>query len=246
MSQHIATELKALKLYLTERHPCSYLSDRIATTAFVDPTIAIDTGVYSNLSRMGFRRSGRYFYTPRCELCSACIPVRIPVARFRPSRSQRRCTNRFTRHDPQVDVRHRSLTELNHAEHYPLYARYISERHRDGDMYPPTTEQFQDFIATGHPSTSMLEFRLEGILIANAITDRLDDGLSAIYTYFDPSRDDSGIGTFAILRQIELTRQLGLDYLYLGYWINSCRKMTYKTRFRPLELYNQGQWSELS
>ncbi len=243
MSQDIATELKALKLYLTERHPCSYLSDRIATTAFVDPTIAIDTGVYSNLSRMGFRRSGRYFYTPRCELCSACIPVRIPVKRFRPSRSQRRCINR----NSTVAVRQRSLAELDPAEHYPLYASYISERHRDGDMYPPTEEQFQDFIATGHPSTSMLEFRTDnGTLIANAITDRLDDGLSAIYTYFDPDWSDRGIGTLAILRQIELARQLDLNYLYLGYWISACRKMNYKTRFRPLELYNHGRWSEIS
>lgn len=242
MSQDIATELKALKLYLTERHPCSYLSDRIATTAFVDPTIAVDTGVYSNLSRMGFRRSGRYFYTPRCELCSACIPVRIPVNRFRPSRSQRRCTHR----NAHVDIQHRSLTELDHAEHYPLYATYISERHRDGDMYPPTVEQFQDFIATGHPSTSMLEFRAEGKLIANAITDRLDDGLSAIYTYFDPTLANSGIGTLAILQQIGLAQRLGLDYLYLGYWISACQKMSYKTRFRPLELYNRGHWSEIT
>lgn len=246
MSQDIATELKALKLYLTERHPCSYLPDRIATTAFVDPTIAIDTSVYSDLSRMGFRRSGRYFYTPRCELCSACIPVRIPVQRFRPSRSQRRCANRFARLDPAVEVIHRKLNELHHEEHYSLYARYINERHHDGDMYPPTTEQFLDFIATGHPSTSMLEFRLDGALIAGAVTDRLDDGLSAIYTYFDPRRDDIGLGTFAILQQIELTRQLGLQYLYLGYWIASCRKMSYKTRFRPLEVYNHGQWSDIT
>lgn len=241
MSQDIATELKALKLYLTERHACSYLPDRIATTAFIDPTIAIDTAVYSNLSRMGFRRSGRYFYTPRCELCSACIPVRIPTRHFRPNRSQRRCLNRNT----HVSVQHRPLAQLDPAEHYPMYARYISERHRDGDMYPPTEEQFHDFIATGHPSTAMLEFRVTGKLIANAITDRLDDGLSAIYTYFDPTLDNNSIGTLAILRQIELTQQLELDYLYLGYWISACRKMNYKTRFRPLELHKHGQWNEI-
>lgn len=241
MSQDIASELKSLKLYLTERHPCSYLPDRIATTAFVDPTIAIDSSVYSNLSRMGFRRSGRYFYTPRCELCSACIPARIPVAHFRPDRSQRRCLGR----NEELSLRQVQLADLDQEEHYPLYAHYIRERHRDGDMYPPSMEQFRDFIATGHHTTRSLEFRTGTRLVANAITDVLDDGLSAIYTYFDPEFTDRGIGTFAILRQIELAKVQGLDYVYLGYWISGCRKMNYKTRFRPIELYNHGRWTEI-
>ncbi len=239
MSRDIASELKTLKLYLTERHPCSYLPDRIATTAFVDPTVAIDSSVYSNLSRMGFRRSGRYFYTPRCELCTACVPARIPVARFTPGRSQRRALRRH-QHLTQTPI---TLETLDQAEHYPLYARYIRERHQDGDMYPPTPEQFRDFIATGHHTTRCLELRDNGTLIAGAITDVLDDGISAIYTYFDPDYAQ-GLGTLAILRQIELARSLEMDYVYLGYWISGCRKMSYKTRFRPIELYTHGEWTE--
>lgn len=240
MTKDMAAELKTLKLYLTERHPCSYLPDRIATTAFVDPTIVVDPSVYSSLSRMGFRRSGHYFYAPRCELCSACISARIPVAHFQPSRSQRRCLNRNQLLSSQQVI----LDDLDPNEHYPLYARYIRERHRDGDMYPPTMEQFRDFIATGHRTTRCLEFRSGERLVASAITDVLDDGLAAIYTYFDPSLAGNGMGTFAILQQIELARALNLDYVYLGYWISGCRKMNYKTRFRPLEFYRHGRWTE--
>jgi len=242
MSRDIASELKTLKLYLTERHPCSYLPDRTATTAFVDPTIAIDSSVYSNLSRLGFRRSGRYYYTPRCELCSACIPARIPVKKFSPGRSQRRCIS----HNEHLELIPVNLEALNQSEHFNLYSRYIHARHRDGDMYPPTPEQFRDFIGTGRDSTECLELRDRGELVACAVTDRLDDGLSAIYTYFSPAQTRRGIGTLAILRQIQLARQLGLDYLYLGYWISGCRKMSYKTQYRPIELYSHGRWTEIT
>ena len=236
MSRDIAPDLHKIQLYLTEAHPCSYLPNKQATTAFVDPKYPLDTETYSRLSTLGFRRSGQYIYTPRCASCQSCIPVRVPVDSFQATRSQKRCLKR------NADIEVHIQPKMNLDEHYTLYQKYIDTRHSDGDMYPATMAQYRDFIGKPWECTRFIEFRLGKKLVACAVSDWLNDGLSAIYTYYDPELSARSLGTFAILQQIELAREQALDYLYLGYWIRDSAKMTYKSKFRPSELYIENRW----
>lgn len=236
MTRDVTPDIQSIRLFLTEPHECSYLDDRSASTAFVDPELAVDIHLYSRLSELGFRRSGRYIYAPRCEGCQACIATRIPAVDFKPTRQQRRCARR------NQDLTIRVERIIDHDEHYPLYQDYIAHRHSDGDMYPPTRCQYDDFIGNLLDNSRIMEFRLEGKLICAAIIDLLDDGLSAIYTYYSPAEDKRSLGTFGILSQIELARELGLQHVYLGYWIKQCAKMAYKANFRPLEILIKNQW----
>lgn len=232
------TDLAQLKFFATPKHACSYLPARQATTLFVDPAARIDNTLYSALSSLGFRRSGRHIYRPHCEHCSACIPIRIPVDRFHPRRSQRRIERRNA--DLEVRVAEPSLS----AENYALYARYIGARHQDGDMYPPSPEQFRSFLLCDWSDTRFVEFRRADTLLAVAVMDRVQDGLSAIYTFFDPDQPQRSLGTQAVLWQIAEAQRLGLPYLYLGYWIKQCQKMEYKSSFRPLEIFFGDRWLE--
>ena len=240
MTRDVTPDLQSIRLFLTEPHECSYLDDQLASTSFVDPELAIDTALYTRLSEMGFRRSGQYIYAPRCENCQACIPVRIPVAHFHLNRQQKRCARRNG--DLEIRIQHR----VNHDEHYPLYEEYISQRHNDGDMYPPSRRQYDDFIGNLLENSRVMEFRQEKELVAGAVIDLLDNALSAIYTYFLPSASRRSLGTFSILSQIALARDLDLDYVYLGYWIKQSRKMAYKSTFRPLEILLKGQWRRIN
>ncbi|WP_295460442.1 arginyltransferase [uncultured Pseudomonas sp.] len=234
------TELARLKFYATQPHACSYLPNEQATTLFLDPSQPMNGQIYAELSELGFRRSGDHLYRPHCQLCKACVPARIPVARFRPSRKQNRVLKRnldikVTRCDP-------GFTE----ERYQLYARYISERHADGDMFPPSRGQFSTFLVSNLPYAFFYEMRAEDRLIGIAVTDVLPNGMSAVYTFYDPSEEKRSLGVFGILWQIAETRRLGLDAVYLGYWIKGCRKMSYKTEYRPIELFVNQRWVALA
>lgn len=233
------SSLNTLIFFATPEHPCSYLADRQATTMFVDPRAHVDRNLYTQLTELGFRRSGSHYYRPHCRGCNACIPVRVPVERFQTDRSQRR-----------VWRDNRDLTLIQtpvrfDEEIYDLYERYIIERHHDGDMYPPSREQFTAFLIEGSIDGFFLEMRRAGRLIAVAVVDVLDTGFSAIYTFFEPGEEKRSLGTFAILWQVQEVHRRGLCHLYLGYWIRECRKMNYKTRFRPLEQLINGRWIEL-
>ena len=234
------TELARLKFYATQPHACSYLPNEQATTLFLDPSLPMNGQIYAELSELGFRRSGDHLYRPHCQLCKACVPARIPVARFRPSRKQQRVLKRnldikVTRCDP-------GFTE----ERYQLYARYISERHADGDMFPPSRGQFSTFLVSNLPYAFFYEMRVEDRLIGIAVTDVLPNGMSAVYTFYDPNEEKRSLGVFGILWQITETRRLGLDAVYLGYWIKGCRKMSYKTEYRPIELFVNQRWVALT
>ena len=229
--------MRDLKVYTTYPHSCSYLADQEATTLFVDPRQPMDKVLYSNLSLLGFRRSGSHVYRPHCSHCEACIPARIPVAQFEPRRGQTRTWKR------NQDLRVRRSDDLRDEEAFQLYCRYIELRHYDGDMYPPDTEQYESFLNDAWDCTHYYRFYDDSRLIALAVVDELQDGMSAIYTFFDPEADKRSLGTFAILWQIERVRALGLEYLYLGYWIRGCKKMSYKSEFRPLELYVKNRWT---
>ncbi len=235
----VTSSMRDLKVYTTYPHSCSYLEDQEATTLFVDPRQRIDKTLYSNLSLLGFRRSGSHIYRPHCSHCEACIPARIPVEQFNPSRSQRRTINR------NRDLRVVATDDFRDNEAFELYQRYIELRHADGDMYPPEREQYESFLNNAWDCTHYYRFYDSRSLVALAVVDHLSDGLSAIYTFFEPEAVRRSLGSYAILWQIEHARELGLEYLYLGYWIRDCQKMAYKSDYRPLELYVKSRWTTL-
>jgi arginine-tRNA-protein transferase len=236
MTRDVSPDLRYVRLYFTRPHKCSYLPEREAITSFVDPCTSVDSSLYSHLSRLGFRRSGKFFYAPSCGSCQACIASRIVVPAFRLSRSFRRCLNKNS------DL-HRSLVaKIDHREHYPLFERYITARHQDGDMYPPNPEQYMDFLGEGSDYTRYLEFRLNNKLVGCSVLDLLDDGISAIYSYFCPEEESRSPGTLAVLSLLSLAKDMHLPYVYLGYWIEGCRKMEYKNRFQPQELFIGNRW----
>lgn len=231
--------LSTLQFYLTAPYPCSYLPAQTARSQVATPSFLIDAAVYSELVQRGFRRSGTFTYRPRCDLCHACVPVRIPVADFAPSRTQRRMLRRHENLEA-------SLHTLGDSEEYfTLYERYQSARHLDGDTEKDTREQYRNFLLQSHVDSVLVEFREEGVLRMVSIIDILRDGLSSVYTFYDPDVAHASYGTYNVLWQADLCRKLELPYLYLGYWIEACRKMTYKAKFRPLQGLVQGVWQTL-
>lgn len=231
--------LKDLKFYATQPHPCSYLSNRQAITLFMDPATSLDSNLYSHLSDIGFRRSGRHIYRPRCNGCNACIPARVAVNDFAPRRSQRKTWKK------NQDLEVTAHKAINDDETYALYKIYIDNQHKDGDMYPATEEQFESFLVQCPEFCTFYKFRLKGQLIAVAVTDRLSNGLSAIYTFYHPESNRRSLGRFCILWQIEQAKAMGLEHLHLGYWIKDCQKMNYKIQYRPLEIYINNRWVTL-
>lgn len=230
---------RTIKLYASPAHACAYLKEREAVTQFIDPAQAMNTRLYSQLVELGFRRSGEYVYRPRCSWCQACRPVRIATDSFQPSRSQRRTWRR------NQDLKVCSTPATVREEHFALYRRYISTRHAGGDMDITDPERYREFLLSSWGDTWCYEFRLGARLLAVAIIDHLTHGYSAVYTYFDPDYADRSLGTFAVMWEISDARRSGLPWLYMGYWIEECPKMSYKNRFRPLEVYQDGMWQGL-
>ncbi len=225
-----------LQFYLTASYPCSYLEGQQARSQVAAPSGMVDTVVYSELMRLGFRRSGVHVYRPHCDHCRACTPARVVVDGFRPNRTQRRALAR------NADL-HAQLKPLVYDEaHYRLYRRYQSARHAGGGMDHDDREQYRSFLLQSQVDSALIEYRLDGEVVMVALVDRLLDGLSAVYTFFEPDLEKRGLGVFAVLEEIRLARELGLPYLYLGYWIADCRKMAYKRAYHPLEMLLAGHW----
>ena len=233
------TSLSELRFFTTPAHDCSYLEGKQAITLFADPLAKIDKNLYSSLSAVGFRRSGNHIYRPHCTHCEACVPARIPVADFAPKRGQRRTWKR------NQDLLVAPSEDIRDDAAFDLYCRYIRLRHADGDMYPPDREQYESFLNNAWDCTRYYRFYDRHDLLGVAVVDELVDGLSAIYTFFEPTAERRSLGNFAILWQIEQASQMGLEYLYLGYWIRDCQKMAYKSEFRPLEVYVNNRWTSL-
>jgi len=231
--------LAALQFYATAPYPCSYLPNRAARSQVATPSHLIDGRVYSELVRLGFRRSGAFTYRPYCDHCRACVPVRVPVRQFRTSRSQRRAW----RDKAEMTVVRRELTY--DPAHYILYLRYQRLRHPGGGMDQDSREQYQHFLLHSNVATDLYEFRDKGELRIVSLVDRLSDGLSSVYTFFDPEPPAASYGTYSILWQIRRCLDLGLPYLYLGYWIRESPKMAYKAAFKPIEGLLGGKWTAL-
>lgn len=231
--------LTALHFYLTAPYPCSYLPELEARSQVATPAFLINAPVYSELVQHGFRRSGTYTYRPHCDACRACVPMRVPVRQFAPDRSQRRAW-----------ARHASLDATLHplqdkAEYYELYQRYQQARHKDGGMDNNDRESYQNFLLQSHVDSVLVEFRDQGVLRMVSVIDLLSDGLSSVYTFYDPDLPHASLGVYNVLWQIELCRKLELEFVYLGYWIRESRKMAYKTRYRPAEGLIDGVWQPL-
>ncbi|HRD64660.1 MAG TPA: arginyltransferase [Candidatus Competibacter sp.] len=224
-----------LRMFLTTDYPCSYLPAKLARNLVADPSVT-DNRLYTQLAELGFRRSGDHVYRPHCRGCVACRSLRIPVDQFRPNRSQRRIWNR--NQDLRVQVLDAELKD----EHFDLFARYLGARHAGGGMHPTNPENYWSFITSRWSPTRLCEFRHDHELLAVAVMDRLENGLSAVYTFFDPLQKARGLGTFAILWQIAEAQRLELKWVYLGYWIAQCSKMAYKARFEPHEIFVAERW----
>lgn len=226
----------SIPLFLTPESSCNYLDNKNAQSAFVHPSFKLSTAIYSQLIEQGFRRSGNEVYKPHCSACSECIATRLRVASFRPSRNQQRCLKKNQKTTVIVKPAHFEQS------HYELYIRYQKHRHLQGGMDESSQEDYINFLNSQWCNTLFVEFSIENKLAAVAIVDLLDNALSAVYTFFDPDFSSYSLGTYAVLWQQNHAKVLGLEFVYLGFWIKDCQKMSYKTQYQPLQGFINNAW----
>ena len=234
-----------LRFFMTADAPCPYLEGQVERKIFTNLSPRNGADVNDALSNMGFRRSQNIAYRPACQSCQACLSVRIPVPEFTFSRGQRKILNR------NQDLT-RALVEAEATlEQFDLLQRYLSHRHPDGGMTGMGLADYICMIEDTSVRTHLIEYRLEGTdngpgeLVGVCLTDLLSDGLSMVYSFFDPALERRSLGQFAILDHLRQSAQVALPYLYLGYWVQGSPKMDYKARYRPMEALAGNEWRRL-
>ena len=228
----------SIPLYLDQEHACSYLEQHSAQFAYIHPDVPLNTELYSQLIAQGFRRSGSHVYQPYCTACKKCIPVRLAVNNFQASRQQRRTIKNNT--DIQVNIK----PAIFEQAHFDLYLLYQQNRHADSNMANATEGDYISFLSSEWCNTLFVEFSCADKLLGVTIVDLLDNALSAVYTFFDPGFAKRSLGVYAVLWQIEHAKELDLDWIYLGYWIEQCQKMSYKTNYQPLQGLVDKEWRD--
>jgi arginine-tRNA-protein transferase len=229
-------------LTLAEPYECSYLPSELANSVFLGKGFEPSWEQYSGLSRIGFRRSGDHYYKPNCSSCNACMSCRILCDEIDLNKkSFKRLINKTKDFIVSVEKPIFSTT------HYDIYEKYINSRHSDGDMFPATIDQYKNFLLVKNEFSRLFTIKTpEGRLVSCTAIDILDDGISAIYTYFDPDFQDISPGTLAVLRLCKHAISLDIPYIYLGYWVKNSPKMSYKKRFQPLELFKYDSWQPMT
>lgn len=223
--------------YTTAPLPCPYLPGRTERKVVTEITGPDAEPLHDRLSRAGFRRSHNIAYAPVCPGCNACVPIRIPVDSFVADRSLRRVMK------ANVGLGGYDVPARATAEQFALFQRYQQERHGDGDMATMSFYDYRAMVEDTPIETFMIEFRdASDVLVGACLTDRLGDGLSAVYSFFLPELERRSLGTYTILWLIERARAMNLPHVYLGYWVQESRKMAYKARFQPCEILVQGVW----
>ena len=238
------------QFYLTAPSPCPYLPGKEERKVFTHLVGERAPELNDLLTHGGFRRSQSIAYRPACETCRACVSVRVVVEEFLPTRSMRRVLER------NADLVGEMRVAVPTSEQYSVFRAYLDSRHRDGGMVDMTVLDYAMMVEDSHVETRMVEYRRrgpdsaitgrgDGVLLAVALTDVLTDGLSMVYSFFEPDHGDRSLGTFMILDHIARARRMGLPHLYLGYWVKGSRKMDYKGRFLPQERLMPAGWTRV-
>ncbi|WP_170343988.1 arginyltransferase [Ruegeria atlantica] len=232
----------APQFYVTAPQPCPYLDGRMERKLFTALQGEGAEQLNNSLSQQGFRRSQNVLYRPSCTDCAACLSARIDVSAFRPTKSQKRAEKR------NGYLQRRATSPWATDEQYELFRRYLDTRHADGGMADMDVFEFAAMIEETPIRSRVVEYAdpETGDLIAVSLTDVLDDGLSMVYSFYDPNQPQNSLGTYMILDHIEIAREAGLPYIYLGYWVPGSPKMGYKAKFSGLEAYVQGEWQKIT
>jgi arginyl-tRNA--protein-N-Asp/Glu arginylyltransferase len=230
----------SIPLFLSQKHPCGYLEGERAQSLFVHPAYPLTSAIYAQLIKQGFRRSGDEIYAPHCPHCSACIPVRLPVAKFKPSRSQKRCMNK------NIDTRVIIKPAVFEQAHYDMYLRYQAIRHSNSSMVDTSPDDYLGFLGSSWCDTRFVELSIHNELAGVAVIDQFEQAWSAVYTFFEPKFSSYSLGVYAVLWQIEQATLQQKEFLYLGYWIKSCKKMAYKNEYQPIQQLIDNQWIEMT
>jgi leucyl-tRNA---protein transferase len=237
----VQSRVYPVSFMVTTEVPCPYLPDRLERKIITELSGTQTQELFELLSQAGFRRSHSIAYRPACANCRACVPVRIAVAGFSPTRSQRRILRRNA--DLTAHVRPNHPTQ----EQFHLFARYLEIRHSDGEMVGMGPQDYASMIGDSPVTSRLIEFRdRDQNLVAACLTDWSQDGVSAVYSFFEPTRAQNSLGSLIILWLVEAARRANLGYVYLGYWVAGSRKMDYKRRFNSLEGYGPEGWRPLS